>query len=150
MRLIENWIQGRLRVILFQPTLVGARSITVSPGTNSTDMVVVAISLCGAPRSGVPIDGGTSVVEDSHVVEGENAGRSLSRALVGDAACTAEIAKLLFISMYLGIVCIHNDIILCEELPRSRSSASHRSRPRPGDLSKSGNLKEVIEEAEQP
>ena len=58
-------------------------------------MVVIGISLCGAPRSGVPIDGGTAVVEDSHVVEGESTGRAGCGAFAGDAACTAEIAKLL-------------------------------------------------------
>ena len=101
---------------MFQPTLVRARSVTVSPGTNSTNMVVVTISLGGAPRSGISIDGGTSVVEDSHVVEGESTSRASSWAIVGDAACTActaEIAKLLdflFESIYFGVVCIHKDL----------------------------------------
>ena len=70
-----------------------ARGITVSPGTNSTNMVVVSISLGGTPGCGVSIDGGTSGVEDSHVVEGEGAGRSGCRAVIGDAACTEDIVK---------------------------------------------------------
>merc|ERR1719178_287364 len=86
-----------------------ARGITVSPGTNSTNMVVVGISLGGTPGCGVSIDGGTSVVEDSHVVEGEGTGRSGCRAVIGDAACT-------------------------------RTSASHGSRSRPGNLSISSDL----------
>merc|ERR1719341_1045564 len=86
-----------------------ARGITVSPGTNSRDVVVVGISLGGTPWCGVSIDGGASGVENSHVVEGEGAGRSSSRAIIGDAACT-------------------------------RTSASHGSRPRPSNLSKSSDL----------
>ena len=70
-----------------------AGGITVSPGTNSGDMDVVGISLGGTPGCGVSIDGGTSVVEDSHVVEGEGAGRSGCRAVIGDAACTEDIVK---------------------------------------------------------
>ena len=48
-------------------------------------MVVVSISLGGTPRLGVPIDGGTAKVEDSHEVEGEDTGRSRSRAVYGRA-----------------------------------------------------------------
>jgi hypothetical protein len=72
-------------------------------------MDVVGISLGGTPGCGVSIDGGTSVVEDSHVVEGEGTGRSGCRAVIGDAACT-------------------------------RTSASHGSRSRPGNLSISSDL----------
>ena len=61
----------------------------VSPGFNSRDMVVVSISLGGTPRLGVPIDGGTAEVEDSHKVEGENTGRSP----IGDAAGSVNIVK---------------------------------------------------------
>ena len=78
-----------------------ASGITVSPGTNSKDMVVVSISLGGTPRLGVSIDGGTAEVEDSHEVEGEDTGRSRSRAIiVGDAAISVNIVK------YFLIVCI--------------------------------------------
>merc|ERR1719317_712757 len=52
-----------------------ARGITVSPGTNSTDMNIVGISLGGTPRCGVSIDGGTAEVSDVHVGEGEDTGR---------------------------------------------------------------------------
>ena len=62
-----------------------ARGIAVSPGTNSGDVVVVGISLGGTPGCGVSIDGGATKVEDSHVVEGEGAGRSRSRAVIGRA-----------------------------------------------------------------
>ena len=61
-----------------------AGGITVTPVT--TDMVVVGISLSGAPRCGVSIDCGAAGVGDSHEVEGENAGRSRCRAGIGDAA----------------------------------------------------------------
>jgi len=60
----------------------GATGVTVSPGTNSKDMVVVSISLGGTPRLGGPIDG-TAKIEDSHEVEGEDTGRSRSRAVYG-------------------------------------------------------------------
>ena len=60
-----------------------AGGITVSPGTR--DMVVVGISLGGAPRCGVSIDCGAAGVGDSHEVEGENAGRSGCRARYGRA-----------------------------------------------------------------
>merc|ERR1739846_708 len=62
-----------------------ARGIAVSPGTNSGDVVVVGISLGGTPGCDVSVDGGTSEVEDSHVVEGEGTGRSRSRAVSGGA-----------------------------------------------------------------
>ena len=52
-----------------------AGGITVSPGSNSNDMIVVGIRLGGTPGCGVSIDGGTAGVGDSHEVEGENAGR---------------------------------------------------------------------------
>ena len=70
-----------------------ARGITVSPGTNSRDMVVVGISLGGTPGCGVSIDGGTSEVEDSHVVEGEGTGRSRSRAVSGGADGFSNLSK---------------------------------------------------------
>ena len=57
-----------------------AGGITVSPGINSRDMIVVGISLSGTPGCGVSIDGGAAGVGDSHEVEGENAERSHSRA----------------------------------------------------------------------
>merc|ERR1719507_1417828 len=74
-------------------------------------MDVVGISLGGTPGCGVSIDGGTSGVEDSHVVEGEGAGRSGCRAVIGDAACT-----------------------------RTSASHGSRSRSSPGNLSKSSDL----------
>ena len=67
-------------------------------------MVVVSISLGGTPRLGVSIDGGASGVWDSHEVEGENAGRSRSRAIIGDAAGSVNIVKLFY-----KIVFIHED-----------------------------------------
>jgi len=74
--------------------LNGATGVTVSPGTNSRDMVVVSISLGGTPRLGVPIDGGTAKVEDSHEVEGEDTVGSRSRAIiVGDAAISRTSAR---------------------------------------------------------
>ena len=60
-------------------------------------MVVISISQGGTPR-GVAIDGGTAEVEDSHEVEGEDTGRSRSRAIIGDAAGTADIVKVLDLS----------------------------------------------------
>ena len=47
-------------------------------------MVVIIISL-GRTPGGVPIDGGTAEVEDSHELEGEDTGRSRSRAVYGRA-----------------------------------------------------------------
>ena len=76
-----------------------ARGIAVSPGM-SGDIVVVGISLGITPGCGVSIDGGATKVEDSHVVEGEGAGRSRSRAVIGDAACTADIVKLFVINPF--------------------------------------------------
>ena len=70
-------------------------------------MDVVGISLGGTPGCGVSIDGGTSGVEDSHVVEGEGAGRSGCRAVIGDAACTADNVKSILLSIYFVIVCVH-------------------------------------------
>ena len=66
-------------------------------------MVVVNISLGGTPR-GVSIDGGTGEVGDSPEVEGEDAGRSRCRAIIGDAAGSVNIVKLFF-----KIVFIHKD-----------------------------------------
>ena len=73
------------RLLCLFLTLNRARGITVSPGANSTDMNIVGISLGGAPRCGVSIDGGAAEVSDVHVGEGEDAGRSLSRAGYGRA-----------------------------------------------------------------
>ena len=70
-----------------------ARGITVSPGADSRDVVVVLVSLSRAPGSGVPVDHGAAGVGDAHVVEGERAGRSRCRSVIGDAACTADIVK---------------------------------------------------------
>ena len=56
-------------------------------------MVVVNISLGGTPR-GVSIDGGAGEVGDSPEVEGEDAGRSRCRAIIGDAAGSVNIVKL--------------------------------------------------------
>ena len=64
-----------------------ARGITVSPGSNSKDMIVIGIRLGGTPGCGVSIDGGTAGVGDAHEVEGENAGSSRCWAVVGGAAC---------------------------------------------------------------
>ena len=71
-------------------------------------MVVVSISLGGTPRLGVPIDGCTAKVEDSHEVEGEDTFGSRSRAIiVGDAAISVNIVK------YFFIVCIvHKDFYI--------------------------------------
>ena len=63
-------------------------------------MIVVGISLSGTPGCGVSIDGGAAGVGDAHVVEGEGAGRSRSRAVIGDAACTADIIKLFVINPF--------------------------------------------------
>ena len=62
-----------------------ASGVTVSPGTSSRDIIIVGICLGEAPRCGVSVDRGAAVVEDSHVVEGEGAGRSRSRAVSGRA-----------------------------------------------------------------
>ena len=62
-----------------------ASGITVSPGTNSSDIIVVGIRLGDAPRSGVSVNGGAAVVDDSHVVEGEGTDRSRSRTVSGRA-----------------------------------------------------------------
>ena len=62
-----------------------ASGITVSPGTNSSDIIIVGIRLGDAPRSGVSVNGGAAVVDDSHVVEGEGTDRSRSRTISGGA-----------------------------------------------------------------
>ena len=77
-----------------------ASGVTVSPGTSSRDIIIVGICLGEAPRCGVSVDRGAAVVEDSHVVKGEGAGRSRSRAVIGDAACTADIVKLFVINPF--------------------------------------------------
>ena len=100
------WWQGFLDVKSFIisytnrifETLNRASGITVSPGTNSRDMVVVSISLGGTPGFGVSIDLRASEVGDFHEVEGEDASRSRSRAIIGDAAGTADIVKVLDLS----------------------------------------------------
>jgi len=74
-------------------------------------MFKVFISLGGTPGCWVSIDLRTSEVEDSHVVEGEGASRSRSRAIIGDAAGT-----------------------------RTSASHGSRPRPRPSNLSKSSDL----------
>ena len=64
-----------------------ASGITVSPpGTNS-------ICLGDAPRSGVSVNCGAAVVDDSHVVEGEDTGRSRSRAVSGRADGFSNLSK---------------------------------------------------------
>ena len=60
-----------------------ARGITVSPGADSGNVVVVLISLSRAPGSGVPVDGGAAKVGDAHEVEREDTGRALGRSRGG-------------------------------------------------------------------
>ena len=83
----------------------GARGIAVSPGTNTRDMVIVGVSLGGAPGSGVSIDGGTSKVGDAHVVERENARRAGGRPTISEAAGTGNIP-----SLFLESVCLRKDL----------------------------------------
>ena len=64
-----------------------AGGITVSPGADSGDVVVVLVSLSRAPGSGVPVDGGAARVGDAHEVEREGARRSGRWPVVGQAAC---------------------------------------------------------------
>ena len=61
-------------------TLNWAGGITVSPGTDFTDMVVVFISLGRTPGYGVSIDCGAAKVADTVEIEGENTDRSLCRS----------------------------------------------------------------------
>ena len=65
--------------------------LTVSPGANSGDVVVVRISLSRTPWRGVPVDGGAPCVGDAHVVEREHASRPCRWPVVGQTAGTAYI-----------------------------------------------------------
>ena len=66
-----------------------ARGITVSPGADSRDVVVVLVSHSRAPGSGVPVDRGAAGVGDAHEVERERASGSGCWPVVGQAACAA-------------------------------------------------------------
>ena len=67
-----------------------ARGITVSPGADSRDVVVVLVSHSRAPGSGVPVDGGAAGVGDAHEVEREGARRSSGWPVVGQTASTGQ------------------------------------------------------------
>ena len=122
-----------IELSLFSTTLDRAGGITVAPGTNSGDMVVVGVSLCGAPRCRVSIDGGAAKVGDSHVVEGEDTGRAHCRSSVGEAAGTAgKLLDFLLLSIYKGIICNYKDFEFMLKYQVPRTSASHRPRARPG------------------
>ena len=54
-----------------------ASGITVSPGTDPTDMVAIVISLGRTPWCGVYLECGAAKVGDTVEVEGENTDRSL-------------------------------------------------------------------------
>ena len=65
-----------------------AGCLTVSPGANSGDVVVVRVRLNRTPWRGVPVDGGAPCVGDAHVVEREHASRSGRWPVVGQTAGT--------------------------------------------------------------
>ena len=61
-------------------TLNRAGGVAVSPGADSSNVVVVRVSLSRAPGPGVPVDGGATKVGDAHEVEREDTCRALGRS----------------------------------------------------------------------
>ena len=66
-------------------TLNRAGGVAVSPGADSSNVVVVRVSLSRAPGPGVPVDRGATKMGDTHEVEREGAGGSGRWPVVGCA-----------------------------------------------------------------
>ena len=66
-------------------TLNRAGGVAVSPGADSSNVVVVLVSLSRAPGPGVPVDGGATKVGGAHEVERERASGSGRWSVVGQA-----------------------------------------------------------------
>merc|ERR1712240_133878 len=62
-----------------------AGGVAVSPGADSSNVVVVGVSLSRAPGPGVPVDGGATKVGGAHEVERERASGSGRWPVVGQA-----------------------------------------------------------------
>ena len=62
-----------------------AGGVAVSPGADSSNVVVHLVSLSRAPGPGVPVNGGATKVGGAHEVERERTSGSCGRPVVGCA-----------------------------------------------------------------